>query len=67
MTAARSASLSWIASARSLVGKGKNATAISSPRLIRITQLLVYSKRRKIPWWTSQIPPIVMKLVAYAR
>ena len=32
-----------------------------------MTQLFAYCKRRKMPWWTIQIPPIVMKLVAYAR
>ena len=29
--------------------------------------VLAYCRRRKIPWWTIQSPPIVMKLVAYAR
>ena len=43
---------------------GQERDGISSPRLIRITQLLAYSKRRKIPWWAIQSPPIVMKLVA---
>jgi hypothetical protein len=50
-----------------LGGKGRNETAISSARLTRITQLLAYCKRRKIPWWIIQSPPIVMKLVAYAK
>ena len=67
MTAARSGSVSVIASASRLVGKGRNETAISSARLIRISALFAYCRRRKIPWWTIQSPPIVTKLVAYAR
>ena len=67
MTAARSASVLRIASAMSLVGNGRNETAIRSRRLTRITQAFAYCKRRKIAWWIIQSPPIVMKLVAYAR
>jgi hypothetical protein len=29
-----------------------------------MTEVFAYCKRRKIPWWTIQGPPIVMKLVA---
>ena len=47
----------------SLVGKGKNDTAISSSKFSRMTALFAYCKRRKIPWWASQMPPIVRKLV----
>ena len=56
-----------IAPAMSMVGKGRNATAMSSSRLITISRLFAYCRRRKTPLWASQIPPIVMKLVTYAR
>jgi hypothetical protein len=67
VTAARSASVLSIASAISLVGNGRNETAMSSSRVTSISRRFAYCKRRKMPWWASQIPPIVRKLVAYAR
>src|SRR4051794_10826058 len=40
---------------------------MSRMRLSRISRASTYSSRTKMPWWVSQIPPIVRKLVANAR
>ncbi len=32
-----------------------------------MTCWFAYCRRRKMAWWAIQIPPIVRKLVAYAR
>ena len=40
----------------SLVGNGRNETAISRSRFTRMTQLSAYCKRRKIAWWTHPEP-----------
>ena len=64
MTAARSASSFRIASATSRVGNGRKETAISSSRFRLMSFRSTYARRLKIPWWRSQIPPIVRKLDA---
>ena len=64
MTAVRSGPVLRTASATSLVGNGRNETAISSSRLSRMTCRFTDSSRLKMPWCASQMPPIVRKLVA---
>src|SRR3954452_7208117 len=44
--------------------EGRNETVIRSSRFSRITWVFTYLRRRKMAWWASQMPPIVMKLVA---
>ena len=64
ITATRSADCdSLSASAISPVGNGRNDTAISSSRFIRISTGSTARRRVKSPWWASHTPPIVRKLV----
>src|SRR4051812_33046880 len=67
MTAVWAVSSLRTTSAINLVGKGKNAVAISNSRLSTISRWLAEARRGKIAWWAIQTPPIVRKLVAYAR